>query len=166
MGFSSLFPWVWGGVTENGRLCSAYIPPLDGAVSLPTLSAWFPRPGTCCPPSPTSTHSALDCSNLREGKEREAVSQCSLSRSPGKHPADKLTRNIGGKTKKLRAPADQNRTSPRDVLHAEYGELVVFSLFFRPPVHVRAPWPIYCDRCWKKKKPSADHTWRNWRGAF
>lgn len=68
------------------------------------------------PPLPTLL-SAVQTSE-REKKEPLSV----LLRSPGQHPADKITRNLKNKTKH-RAPADQKGTGPRDVLHAEYGEL-------------------------------------------
>lgn len=109
------------------------------------------------PPPPTLL-SAVQTSE-REKKE----SQCRSVLSDGvPENIPRINSHEILEKRKLRAPADQNRTSPRDVLHAEYGELVVFFLssldhLCTYALRVRS---TVIDAGRRKKKLSADHTRR------
>lgn len=108
------------------------------------------------PPLPTR----LSAVQISEREKKESQCRSVLSDGvPENIPRINSHEILEKRKKKLLAPADQNRTSPRDVLHAEYGELVVFSLFFRPPVHALRMSELLCSMLEEgKKKLSADHT--------
>lgn len=77
--------------------------PLDVAVpshSLKCVSVRLWGTDTCFPASPGSSHSALRCSNLREGNHAApqtvwvCVSVCCSAPTPGKYPAEPRKRSL------------------------------------------------------------------------